>query len=237
MDRGGALRVKILVAGCACAAAGEVARRCRAGGRRASSASGTPAARSRTRSCRRPRAPEAATARIERFTDEHGHTLTLATDLPDLNLRPFARDPGRAPPSREIEDAVVEVVAPASTRRDLRRPGRGRLLRAGGLLALSSRGRIWIPSSDADLLHVIAHEYGHHVDNQLVNLGHLDLGLRPRQRRQPQLVLPARCRRADFRSGNLVRPGGAVEPCARRDLRGGLHVARPGTAPGGTTCR
>ncbi|MGH2838210.1 MAG: hypothetical protein ACRDJY_07675 [Thermoleophilaceae bacterium] len=117
----------------------------------------------------------AAAARVEQFTDEHGHTLTLATDLPDLDLLPFAEILAGLHHRGEIEDAIVEVAAPESLGEICGNPD------AVACYApedpdLSLRGRIWIPSGDADLLHVVAHEYGHHVDNQLVNLGHLDSG-------------------------------------------------------------
>ena len=40
----------------------------------------------------------------------------------------------------------------------------------------SPRGYMWIPSVHEDLVHIIVHEYGHHVDNQLTNLAHLGFG-------------------------------------------------------------
>ena len=114
----------------------------------------------------------AANARVERFTDEHGHTLTLITEQPGLDLLPYARVLAGLHHLGEIEDVIVEVVAPTSI---------GGICGDPDALACyapedpvrSLRGRIWIPSSHGDLLHIIVHEYGHHVDNQLVNLGHL----------------------------------------------------------------
>ena len=92
-----------------------------------------------------------------------------------MNLRPFAETLAGLPHRAEIEDAVVEVVAPGSLGEICGSPDADACY-APEAPGLSSRGRIWIPSSDADLLHVIAHEYGHHVDNQLVNIGHLNSG-------------------------------------------------------------
>jgi hypothetical protein len=114
----------------------------------------------------------AAATRVERFTDEHGHTLILSTELPGLDLLPYARTLAGLHHRDEIEDVIVEVVAPASI---------GAVCGDADAVACyaaedplrSLRGRIWIPSADDDLLHILVHEYGHHVDNQLVNLGHL----------------------------------------------------------------
>lgn len=34
-------------------------------------------------------------------------------------------------------------------------------------------GRLWFAGDDSDVTHTLVHEYGHDVDNQLLNLGHL----------------------------------------------------------------
>ena len=74
----------------------------------------------------------------------------------------------------EIEDVTVEVVAPDADRGDLRREAVGCYQpEAPGH---SPAGWIWVPSVHEDLDHIVVHEYGHHVDNQLTNLAHLDFG-------------------------------------------------------------
>jgi hypothetical protein len=114
----------------------------------------------------------AASTRIERFTDEHGHALTLSTELADLDLLPYARTFAGLHHRGEIEDLTVEVVAPASIAEICGDPAALACYSPEDPLR-SLRGRIWIPTFDEDLLHIIVHEYGHHVDNQLVNFGHL----------------------------------------------------------------
>jgi hypothetical protein len=114
----------------------------------------------------------AASARLERFTDEHGHQLTLSTALAGLDLLPYARVLAGLHHRGEIEDVTVDVVAPTSIAEICGDPAAVACYSPEDPLR-SLRGRIWIPSADDDLLHIIVHEYGHHVDNQLVNLGHL----------------------------------------------------------------
>lgn len=114
----------------------------------------------------------AASARVERFTDEHGHTLTFITELPGLDLLPYARALAALHHRGEIEDVIVEVVEPTLIGETCGDPD-ALACYAPEDPPRSVRGRIWLPSFDDDLLHILVHEYGHHVDNQLVNLGHL----------------------------------------------------------------
>jgi hypothetical protein len=123
---------------------------------------------------RMPVVARSAIARTESFQDEHGHALTLATDVPGLDLRPFAERFARIRHGDEIEALVVEVVAPE-------RVGAvcGDARAAACYLAANAArlpdGHLWIPSEDDDLTHIAVHEYGHHIDNQLLNLSHLGM--------------------------------------------------------------
>lgn len=108
------------------------------------------------------------------FVDPHGHRITLETAIPGLDLSPYADVLAATLHRNEIEDLVVYVVRPSET---------GAI--CGDAMAVacylpedpetSYRGWMWIPSEDEDLFYTIIHEYGHHVDNQLLNLAHLGL--------------------------------------------------------------
>ena len=119
----------------------------------------------------------AAAARVERFEDGHGHILTLTSDVPDLDLMPYAQVFAGLHHGDEIEAVTIEVVAPDRIPEICGDP-EALACYAPEDATRSLNGWIWIPTSDPDLIHIIVHEYGHHVDNQLVNLGHLGLGCR-----------------------------------------------------------
>jgi hypothetical protein len=116
----------------------------------------------------------AAATYTEEFVDVGDHVITLTTDIPGLALMPYAQVLAYLIHYDEIEDITVEVVAADQISAvcgaealgcyQPEAPGR------------SPRGYMWIPSVHEDLMHIIVHEYGHHVDNQLVNLAHLGFG-------------------------------------------------------------
>jgi hypothetical protein len=116
----------------------------------------------------------AATTRI--FEDAQHRAIRISTDVPGLDLAPYAAVLAGIPlHGREIQYLAVEVVAPdkigavcgsddAAACYGADNPGRSRA------------GHMFIPTSDRDLVHIITHEYGHHMDNQLLNLGGLGFG-------------------------------------------------------------
>jgi hypothetical protein len=118
----------------------------------------------------------AAQAATRVFDDGHGRRIHLASEVPGLDLAPYARLLGGIPlHGREIEFVTVTVAAPdkvgaicgssdAAACYGADDPGR------------SPRGHMYIPASDPDLKHIVTHEYGHHVDNQLLNLAGLGFG-------------------------------------------------------------
>lgn len=118
-----------------------------------------------------PRARAAQHERTEGFTDHHGHSLTLITTSPDLDLRPYAETLAGIYHHGEIEDLLVYVLPPEEV--DAVCGAEASACYAAEDAATSYRGSMVIPSEDPDLLHIIVHEYGHHVDNQLINLGHI----------------------------------------------------------------
>jgi hypothetical protein len=115
-----------------------------------------------------------AAARTEEFVDVGGHVIAVTTAVPELDLMPYAQVVAWLIHFDEIEDVTLEVVAPE------------RISEVCGAEALacyqpaspgiSPAGWIWIPSVHEDVVHLIAHEYGHHVDNQLTNLAGIRSG-------------------------------------------------------------
>lgn len=110
-------------------------------------------------------------ARIETFTDTHGHRITVGTDIPTVDLAWYAGVLQGTLHAAEIELVLVEVVPWASIEAVCGGAG------AVGCYFPGER-RIVVPDTDPsgvnELVHTIVHEYGHHVDGQLENLGHLD---------------------------------------------------------------
>jgi hypothetical protein len=110
------------------------------------------------------------------FADPQGNAMHISSALPGLDLTPYARLLAGIPlHGREIQDLEVEVVAPdaiaavcgsddAAACYGADNPGH------------SPAGHMYLPSSDRDLVHIVVHEYGHHVDNQLLNLAGLGYG-------------------------------------------------------------
>lgn len=116
----------------------------------------------------------AAGARTQQFTDDHGHLFSISTDVPGVDLQPYASVFAGLLHGDEVEQLRIEAVtlsemgvtcgtaeAVACYRPD--DPDR------------SFAGQIWFALDDPDVVHTIVHEYGHHTDNQLLNLRHLGL--------------------------------------------------------------
>jgi hypothetical protein len=114
--------------------------------------------------------PKGPPARIEEFVDSHGHRFRIGTDVPGLDLAPYANVLASTVHRNETAKVLVEVVLPEQ------------MTVVCGAEALAcywgdvNRGNGWmyLPTVDSDLVHIIVHEYGHHIDNQLTNLAHLD---------------------------------------------------------------
>ena len=110
-------------------------------------------------------------ARVEVFPDVHGHRITLATDIPSLDLRQYADLLAATLHRAEIEQVVAEVVPRDQVGTICGHPSAEACY---GSRTGSREGYMWIPHAHEDLAHIVVHEYGHHVDNQLLNLAHLD---------------------------------------------------------------
>jgi hypothetical protein len=113
----------------------------------------------------------AAGASTQVFSDQHGHRITVTTDVPGLDLQPYAEILAGTLHYDEIESVVVEVWLPEQIAA-VCAPDADACYEADDP-SRSYRGQIRIPAQHPDLPHVLTHEYGHHVDNQLINLAHL----------------------------------------------------------------
>jgi hypothetical protein len=113
--------------------------------------------------------------RVEQFTDEHGHTITIGTAIPLLDLQPYAAVLAGTIHGDELSELRVLVVPPEEVAAAC--GGEDTVLACYGAddAEHSYAGEMIIPSADPDLVHLIVHEYGHHMDNALVNLSHLGL--------------------------------------------------------------
>lgn len=122
-----------------------------------------------------PGPPKARAAQaIQPFVDSHGHRISLTTDVPDFDLLQVASVLGALEHGPEIEAVRVHM-----TTLDAIRGICGEEAVAcyqPNDSDHSDAGQIWAGVDDPDWIHTVVHEYGHHVDNQLLNLRHLNFG-------------------------------------------------------------
>jgi len=107
-------------------------------------------------------------ARVERFADKHGRTFAVGSDIAGIDLSRYARIVAATIHGDEIERVQV-LVATDEQLVDL--CGRGAAACYYGADDGSGWGQINVAASDRDIRHSLLHEYGHHLDNQLVGLG------------------------------------------------------------------
>ena len=110
--------------------------------------------------------------RTQQWSDPQGQTITISTDLPAVDLAPFAGVLAGIQHGDEINQLRVEAVTMAQV---------GSICGDPEAVACywaidpqnNGTGQMWFAVDDPDVVHTIVHEYGHHIDNQLVNFGHL----------------------------------------------------------------
>ena len=107
-------------------------------------------------------------ARVERFADKHGRTFAVGSDIAGIDLSRYARIVAATIHGDEIERVQV-LVATDEQLVDLCGPGAAACYY--GADDGSGWGQINVAASDRDIRHSLLHEYGHHLDNQLVGLG------------------------------------------------------------------
>jgi hypothetical protein len=128
-------------------------------------------ARARPERARASQAPP----RVERFTDAHGHGILVGTSLEGADLRPVAEVLAATIHRDEIEHLRVRVVTEEEVGALCGGDVRVAACYAPDLERGLPSGEMVIPYPSAETTHSLVHEYGHHLDNQLWNLGALGL--------------------------------------------------------------
>lgn len=123
----------------------------------------------------KPVAPRAL-RRLERrqlFADAQGRRIQIASEVEGLALAPYAAVLAALRHGDEIEDVVVIVVT-SERLTDICGDGAAACYGADDPGGTSNSGQMWIDASDPDWAHSVVHEYGHHIDTQLLNVARLD---------------------------------------------------------------
>ncbi|MGK2877992.1 MAG: hypothetical protein ACSLFF_05395 [Solirubrobacterales bacterium] len=111
------------------------------------------------------------------YTDSAGRNFTIDTTVPGADLNAFGAVLNSTYHGAEIADLIVHVVTLAQI---------ATICGSNQALACylptdptrNGKGQIWMADDDADWKHSLVHEYGHHMDNQLLNIAHLnDFGI------------------------------------------------------------
>jgi hypothetical protein len=111
--------------------------------------------------------------KTEQFQDEHGHVLTLSTDNADVDLTPFANLLASTYHYGEIEFVHVFVTSRARLESPDFCGGAAAACYGADDPSRSLLGAMIVSYEDADIVHGVIHEYGHHMDNATYNLGRL----------------------------------------------------------------
>lgn len=111
------------------------------------------------------------------FADSAGRNIAIDTTIPGLDLAPAAAVLNSTYHGAEIADVTVHVVTLAEI---------ATICGTAQALACylptdpahNGKGQLWFGADDPDWKHSLVHEYGHHTDNQLLNIAHLtDFGI------------------------------------------------------------
>ncbi|MBJ7459640.1 MAG: hypothetical protein JHD02_10665 [Thermoleophilaceae bacterium] len=111
------------------------------------------------------------------YTDSAGRSFTIDTTVPGADLNAFGAVLNSTYHGAEIADVIVHVVTLAEI---------ATICGSSQALACylptdparNGKGQIWVANDDTDWKHSLVHEYGHHTDNQLLNIAHLnDFGI------------------------------------------------------------
>ena len=107
----------------------------------------------------------------QRYEDEHGHVVTLATDNPAVDLQPWANLLVSTYHYGEVE--LVHVFVTSAL-------GVSQICGEDAVACYSPddpdrlfTGVMILSYEDTDAVHTLFHEYGHHMDNQLYNLARI----------------------------------------------------------------
>lgn len=112
-----------------------------------------------------------ATARAS-YADSAGRTITIDSTVPSADLNAVAAVLNSTYHGVEISEVIVHLVRLSEI------PA---ICGSADALACykptdptrNGKGQLWFAADDANWKHVLVHEYGHHMDNQLLNIAHL----------------------------------------------------------------
>lgn len=106
------------------------------------------------------------------FTDSAGRTITIDSTVPTFDLNQVAAVLNSTYHFNEIAHVQIHVVTLADMAAICGDPQAVACYLPTDPLK-NGDGQIWIAADDTDWQHSLVHEYGHHTDNQLLNLGQL----------------------------------------------------------------
>lgn len=112
-----------------------------------------------------------ATARAT-FADSAGRSITIDSTIPGADLNPVAAVLNSAYHGAEISDLIVHVVRFSEMETVCGSKDVIACYQASDPTR-NGNGQLWFAMDDPDWKHSLIHEYGHHMDNQLLNIAHL----------------------------------------------------------------
>lgn len=121
----------------------------------------------------RARASSHPPTRVESYSDEHRHRFVIGTSIAGLDLQRVADVIVRIIHRDELSELRVKVVALSEMGEEC---GQGAVgcYRPDDDGDPPFSGEMTLAFDDPNLVETIVHEYGHHMDYQLTNLGHFD---------------------------------------------------------------
>jgi hypothetical protein len=117
---------------------------------------------------RAPRVARSAALTSTQYVDTYGNPFTIVTDQDGLDTKPYADILTSVVHGSEISNLEITVTNLAGVQALC-----GAQAAACYFPMRDGHGRIYLAHDYTDWVHTTIHEYGHHVDNQLLNFAHL----------------------------------------------------------------
>ncbi|MGH2959628.1 MAG: hypothetical protein ACRDKE_08485, partial [Solirubrobacterales bacterium] len=106
------------------------------------------------------------------FADSAGRNIAIDSTVPGADLNAVAAALNSTYHGAEIVDLIVHVVKLADIPTICGSPEAQACYKSTDPTR-NGKGEIWFGHDDPDWIHALVHEYGHHMDNQLLNIAHL----------------------------------------------------------------
>lgn len=111
------------------------------------------------------------------YADSAGRNITIDSSVPSADLNVVAAVLNSTYHGDEIKDVIVHVVT-LSQIATICGTAQALACYLPTDPARNGLGQLWFGADDPDWKHSLVHEYGHHMDNQLLNIAHLnDFGI------------------------------------------------------------